>query len=321
MGVSAAAPAGAAGAGTALALAAAAGTGMQVGAAMVATRFVVDQTGPASLALLRYAIGVLFLLPAVLATASRIRFAARDLLPIALLGVVQFGMLIALLNWGLHRIPAGRGALIFASFPLLTMLVAAALGRERLTWRRSLGVLLTMAGVALALGDKVIQPGTGQGWAGELAVLGAALCGAVCSVLYRPYVSRYPALPVGALAMLASVAVLAILAGTGEGFFGAWPHFTPGGWLAVLFIGVSTSIGYVLWLWALGRASATRVSVFLSLSPVTALVLGAALLGERISLLSVMGLACLVCGLWLAGREGGSARVSDRRATVQEDLQ
>ena len=57
-----------------LALAAAAATGVQVGAAIVATRLVVDQTGPGSLAFLRYLIGVLFLLPAA-TMAARVRFA------------------------------------------------------------------------------------------------------------------------------------------------------------------------------------------------------------------------------------------------------
>ncbi len=290
----------------ALALAAAAATGVQVGAAMVATRFVIGQTGPASLALLRYAIGFLCLLPPLLATTRRVRFAARDLLPIALLGIVQFGVLIALLNWGLRLIPAGRGALIFATFPLLTMLVAAGLGRERLTWPKTLGVLLTIAGVGLALGDKM-GIGPGHGWSGELAVLAAALCGAVCSVLYRPYLDRYPAVAVSAVAMLASVAALAVLAGLTEGFFSTWPRFTQGGWLAVLFIGVSSGVGYFLLLWALGHASPTRVTVFLSLSPVTALLLGAAVLGEPVSALSVAGLACLAAGLWLASREAGPA--------------
>ena len=69
---------------------------------------------------LRYAIGVCCLLPAVLFS-TRVRFAPRDVLPIALLGITQFGILIALLNYGLRFIPSGRAALIFATFPLLTM--------------------------------------------------------------------------------------------------------------------------------------------------------------------------------------------------------
>ena len=149
---------------------------------------------------------------------------------------------------------------------------------------------------------------------GEGAVLAAALCGALCSVLYRPYLQRHPALPVGAVAMLASVAALAVAAGVAEGFFQAPPHLTPGGWLAVVFIGASSGVGYVLWLWALGHASPTRVTVFLALSPVTALVLGAMLLGEPAGVNLVAGVLLLGAGLWVATRGGeeGSNRVGTR---------
>ncbi|HEX9419846.1 MAG TPA: DMT family transporter [Methylomirabilota bacterium] len=283
-----------------LPVAAAAATGILVGSAMVATRFVVDQTGPASLALLRYAIGFCCLLPVVLLSSERTRFAGRDLLPIALLGITQFGILIAVLNYGLRFIPSGRAALIFATFPLLTMVLAAALGHERLTLPKILGVLLTIAGVGFALGEKAIQGGgAAHTWTGELAVFASAVCGAVCSVLYRPYLQKYPALPVSAFAMLASVGFLSLLA-AGEGFFASVPRFTPGGWLAVIFIGLNSGVGYFLWLWALGHAPATQVTVFLALSPITAAWLGALLLAEQISAFSLLGLAMVALGLWLA---------------------
>ncbi|HEV8441075.1 MAG TPA: DMT family transporter [Methylomirabilota bacterium] len=286
-----------------LAAAAAAATGIQVGSAIVATRFVVDQTGPASLALLRYVIGACCLLPVALLAAPPARFERRDLLPIGLLGITQFGVLIALLNYGLRSVPSARAALIFATLPLLAMVLAAALGHERLTVAKSVGVLLTLVGVGLALGDKAVQPGGGAGqWLGELAVFAATLSGAVCSVLYRPYLAKYPTLRVSAFAMLASVGFLAVLA-AGEGFFGALPRFTRGGWLAVLFIGISSGVGYYLWLWALGHGTPTRVTVFLALSPLTAAGLGALLLAERISSLSGLGLGCVALGLWLAHRE------------------
>ena len=72
---------------------AAAAVGVQVGAAIVASRYVIGQTTPVALALLRYAIGVLCLVPALM-LAQRVRFAARDVIPIGLLGIVQFGVLI-----------------------------------------------------------------------------------------------------------------------------------------------------------------------------------------------------------------------------------
>jgi drug/metabolite transporter (DMT)-like permease len=283
---------------------AAAATGILVGTAIVASRYVIDQTAPASLALLRYAIGSLCLGPIVL-LGHRVRFARRDLLPIALLGIAQFGILVALLNFGLKFIPSARAALIFATFPLLTLLLGAALRVEALTAFKAAGVLLTILGVGFALGEKALEHGA-AGWTGEIAVIASALTGAVCSVLYRPYLRRYPALPVSAFAMLASVVFLAGLAGF-EDFYAAPPAFTPLGWVAVLFIGVNSGVGYYLWLWALAHTTPTRVSAFLSLSPITATGAGAWLLGEPVTVPFLLGLAAVAAGLWLAHREPASA--------------
>src|SRR4051812_40860912 len=135
----------------------------------------------------------------------RIRFAGADIVPIAALGIGQFGVLIALLNYGLKTVPAARGALIFATFPLLTLVAAALLGHERVTVRKIRGLLATLIGVFLALSDKNLDGASVHGWselAGELAIFGSAATGAICSVLSRPYLERYPTLPVSAFAMM-----------------------------------------------------------------------------------------------------------------------
>ena len=272
---------------------------------MVATRYVIGETTPAALALLRYSIGLLCLAPFVLAS-GRVRFALHDLLPIALLGVGQFGVLIALLNYGLQHVTSARAALLFSTMPLMTMVLGAALGRERLSRQGMFGVLMTIVGVGCVLGEKLFTGARGEQWIGVLAVLGSAATGALCSVLYRPYLRRYPTLAVGMLAMFASVLALALLAGA-EGFFAHWPQFSARGWGAVLFIGASSGVGYFLWLWALRHAEPTRVTIFLSLSPVTAALLGALFLRESLTSWLLLGLACIVLGLWLAlgrGRVG-----------------
>ncbi|MGE5252506.1 MAG: DMT family transporter [Planctomycetaceae bacterium] len=294
-----------------LPMAAGAASGILVGSAMVATRFVIDQTHPASLALWRYLIGFFCLLPPVLLSA-RVRIERRDLLPIGLLGITQFGILIALLNYALQFIPSARAALIFATLPLLTMILASALRQEPLTLVKTLGVLSTIIGVGFALGEKAVQAGGGvQQWIGELAVLASAACGAVCSVFYRPYLRKYPTLPVSALAMLASVGFLSVLA-AGEGFFNSLPRFTPGGWFCVIFIGVNSGIGYYLWLWALNHTTPTKVTVFLALSPLTAAGLGALFLAEEVAAMFFLGLAFVTLGLWLTQKrnENRDARAS-----------
>lgn len=281
-----------------LPLLAAATNGLLIGAAMVASRFALEQISPATLALLRYSVGALCLLPPLLMI-RRLRFERRDLLPVALLGIAQFGILIALLNWGLRSMPAARATLIFATFPLLTMLLAAALRLERLTLAKTAGVLLSFAGVALALGDKAL--GAEAGWWGEAAVFASALTGAVCSVFYRPYVRKYPPLQVSWFAMVASVVFLVPLA-AGEGLFNQWMRFDAAAWSAVLFVGVASAAAYFLWLFALAHTSPTRVTVFVSVSPPTAALLGWALLGEPLSPLFLAAVICLAGGLWLAQR-------------------
>lgn len=285
----------------ALPVIAAASTSVLVGIAIVATRFVLDQTDPASLALLRYSIGFLLLLPAILMS-TMIRFRGRDILPIALLGIGQFGILIALLNYGLLYISSGLAALIFATVPLWTLLFSTLLRQETLTGYKAAGVVLTIIGVGLAVDSHIsLTDQHVRAWTGELAVLGSALTGAVCSVLYRPYIRRYPTLQVSGFAMLASVAFLAIPAGW-AGFFNHVPSFTLGGWIAVLVIACVSAVGYYTWLWALNHTTPTKVTVFLSLSPITATLLGWALMGEHITVDFSIGVALVAVGLWLAHR-------------------
>ncbi len=284
-----------------------------MGAAIVASRFVVAEVPPLTLAMLRYAVGFLCLLPfAWRALRPRAgqgerndavgRSLASDLLAMAALGIGQFGVLIALLNYGLQHVGAAQAAMIFSLFPLLTLLLAAAFGRERVTPALLLGVLLSVAGVALSLLPKLgAAAGAGDSWWGELAIVAAAGTGALCSVLYRPYLQRYPTVPVSAFAMLASVLVLALLA-----LSEAWPARVPGlsaqAWAVVGFIGVSSGVGYFLWLYALKHESPTRVTVFLALNPVTAALLGAWLLHEAVTPFAGAALALVAAGLWLATR-------------------
>lgn len=294
---------------------------MQVGAAIVASRFAVAEVPPLTLAMLRYAVGFACLLPFAWMSLSAGRGAARqpaagtsraaDLLAMAALGVGQFGVLIALLNFGLRHVGAAQAALIFSLLPLLTLSLGAVLGRERVTATLVLGVLLSIAGVALSLAPKLGQAHAAHWW-GEAAVAGAACIGALCSVLYRPYLQRYPMVPVSAFAMASSVVVLAMLA-LGEQWSARVSTFSGGAWAATGFIGVSSGIGYFLWLYALKHESPTRVTVFLALNPLTAALLGWAWLNEPLQPATLYALGLIAAGLWLATRRPTAQELSGRR--------
>jgi len=274
-----------------------------VGATIVATRSVVGSTGPTTLTFLRYAVGASILVPVAVAT-GRFRLAAADRVPVALLGIGQFGVLVLLLNWSLVYISAARAAVLFATMPLVTLVLASLLRQERASARRTVGVLGTIAGVAAVLVDAPgVPPAAGGPWVGDLFALGSALTGAVCSLLYRPYLDRYSALTVGAPAMLASAGVLGVLA-AGNGLFATIGQLTSADWLAILFIGSSSAVAYLLWLWALMSTSATNVTMFLAVGPVTAAALGALALHEPITVGTCIGASLVIGGVVLAYRPG-----------------
>lgn len=291
------------------ALAAAASTGILVGVALVLTRAVVAEAGPITVAWFRYLVGLLVLLPWLL-SAPLVRFRRRDLLPIVLLGIGQFGVLIALLNFAVTVIDAGQAALIFAVFPLLTMALAILLRQEPFTPRRAAGILLTIVGVGLSIGESALAGDfTGRQWLGAGAAFLSAFCGALCSVLYRPYVQRYPALQISCLAMVAAIVFLTVLA-LPEGIFEGWPAFSAGGWLAILGIGLASGAGYLAWLYALRLVWASNVTAFMGLSPVTAALLGALFLGETLTWGDAAGVGLVLAGLalalWRSGAPAGA---------------
>lgn len=300
-----------------LALLAAAATGVQVGAAIVASRFVVAEVPPLTLALLRYAIGFACLLPfflkAFMATAldgqaqlAIKNIATADWLVMAALGIGQFAVLIALLNYGLQHITAAQAALIFSLFPLLTLVLSGALGRERISTTLLAGVLLSIAGVALSLWPKLLAAHPDHWW-GEAAVLASAGVGALCSVLYRPYLQRYPTLAVSTFAMLVSVLFLGLLALSENWPARVWALGLQS-WTVIALIGISSGIGYFWWLYALKHESPTRVTVFLSLNPLTAALLGMLFLGEPLSPWAGGAIVLIASGLWLATRSEAPAR-------------
>lgn len=277
---------------------AAATTGVLVGAAMVSTRVVSPDASPATLAFLRYLIGLGVLCIPVLLT-SRTRFPLKDAAAIAIIGIFQFAILIVLLNHALETLSAATCALVFSTMPLFTMCLAIALRHESYRPGKLAGLLLAICGVGFLLLSSSPAVGTEQRDPAALAALiGATAIGAVCSILYRPYLRRYATLPTSMLAMCAAVVFLTGLCLVmGEPLA---PELSTVQWLNVGFIGLSSGLGYFCWLWALAKIDASQVVAFQALGPVTAAVIELAISRQPPSWQLLVSIALVVSGLLLA---------------------
>ncbi len=280
----------------ALVIAAGVVSGVQAGGALVASRLVIDQTDPFTLALLRYVISLAVLLP----IALRQRWPQvprRHWLPLFALGAAQFALMTVLLNLAVSLSPSARVSLIFATAPMITYVMSLALGHEALQRDRVLGVLACLLGVGLVLGERA----GGGSILGDLVAIAAAVVLAGCNVTFRPMLGRYPALPLGAMAMAAGVATLAPIS-LANGGLAALPALDLTGWILIAALGTTSALSFQAWIWAIGQVGATRIALFLSLGPITAMALGWAWAGEAVTQMFMGGLALVLAGLWLAYR-------------------
>ena len=271
------------------------------GTAVGATRHLAGRIDPMTLGCLRFAAGAALLLP--LAIAGRRPWpAGRDRVKTVALGVLFFAVFPCLFNAALALTSAARGALSLSTLPLLTMAVAAVLGVERLTLRKSAGVALAMGGVLLALASGLSGAPAGA-WRGDLLMAAAALCMAFYNVWSRPLIRRSAVLPYTACGMAAgAVALFALSLAFGRP--AALAELAPVDWLAVAHLGVVCG-ALVFWLWAvaLERTTPTRVAVTVAVNPVTAALFGLLLLGEPLLPPLLGGMAAVAAGIWVAGRK------------------
>jgi drug/metabolite transporter (DMT)-like permease len=280
---------------------AAAASSLLGGTAVAATRLVAGDIDPLALGALRFGIGALCLAPVLIRHRSLIR--RQDLFPIAALGLLFFGVFPFFFNASLALTTAARGSLALSTLPLLTLLVSAILGAEALTWRKSGGIALAVAGVALALNPK-LDGGAGDAWIGDLLMIGAAASGAVYNVLSRKLLARLPPLVFTAAAMPAGALALGALALATGGFDGLGALAAPG-WIAVVYLGlVGGALCFVLWAVGLARSTPSLTALTVTLNPFTSAALGFALLGEPVTAAFVAGLLAVLAGLLLAARRG-----------------
>jgi drug/metabolite transporter (DMT)-like permease len=266
--------------------------------AAVVSRIALDGMPPALLGFARLGIAALVLAPLV----RRERVPAGEGWRLAGMGVIGFTMAFALMNWGIVYSSATNAALLIIVEPLTMLLLGPAVLGERLTRREALGAALAVVGALIVVADGI--PGVTRSllprWRGDVMLALSGVAYAVYSLLARPLLTPANAVAVtrrsivwGALAMAPLVAV--------EWMAGARPVASLPALLGTVYLAVViTALGYVAWNWALARVEAARAAAFLTIQPVVGALLGAAVLGDPVSVYTGVGGLLIVAGLWLS---------------------
>lgn len=224
------------------------------------------------------------------------------------LGVLNIGLFFGLLFVGAYRLPGGLASTLQATGPLITIVLAALLLGERTTRVQVLGGVIGLLGVCLlVLRAGVVLDAIGL-VAAMLSVLSSTL-GYVLVKRWKPPVGLWTLtawqLTIGGL-VLVPVSLLVE---------GAPPQLDRPAILAYLWLAVAgTAIAYVIWFRGLHRLPAVTVTMLGLVNPVAATLLGALLVGEKVGLWQLLGMALVFAGVVLGARGAGVRGIGVRGA-------
>ncbi len=260
---------------------------------------------PLSVVFARVAIGALALLVLVHAAGLRLPRELRLWRAFFVMGALNNLIPFSLIVWGQTAITGGLAAILNATTPLFTVVLAHMLTRdERLTLAKLAGVVIGCLGVAVMIGPEVLG-GLGIGGLGiavlaQLAVLAAALSYAFAGIYGRRFRDT-PPLVTATGQVTASTILLCPLALMVDQ---PWTLAVPGPavtWAvlgALLGLGLlSTAAAYVIYFRILASAGATNLLLVTFLIPVSAILLGVMVLSEQLTAAQLAGMGLIAIGL------------------------
>ncbi len=251
--------------------------------------------GPFTLVTGRVGLGALALLVFIRVTGDRLPRSAGLWGAFIIMGALNNLVPFSLIAWGQVHIDSGLASILNATTPLFTVLLAHVLTRdERMTAGKVAGVLFGMVGVVVLIGPEALA-GLGVNAMAQIAVLVASFSYGCAGIFGRRFKNISPA--VAAAGMLTtSTVMVAPLALAIERPWTAAPG--SGALLAVAGLAVlCTAVAYLLYFRILALAGATNLLLVTFLIPVSALLLGVFVLGERPDWITFAGMALIFLGL------------------------
>jgi probable blue pigment (indigoidine) exporter len=203
---------------------------------------------------------------------------------------VLFCVLIYCLFKAIDLNDVGTAVLTYFIYPLLTGLVAAATGLERLRWQGIACALVAFVGLAIMIGA---HP-AGLVLAGIAFALAAAACRTGVLIVTRAYLVGADARLTTLYSVIAQAAIFAAISTTTQ----TWhPPQTGVGWVALVGMSVATTIAIVFIFVSTMRIGPFRTALIMNLEPLIAMLGGALVLGDTITPLQGLGSAVMLVAL------------------------
>lgn len=276
------------------------------GGTFVAGRILAADVSPFCAAFFRFAIAAVFLAAIVLKFEGGLpKLKPRQVIPVILLGMTGVFAYNGFFFTGLRYIPAGRASLIIALNPIAISALSALIFKERFTWVKALGVLLSVTGALIVISnghlELIWKGGIGTG---EWMILGCVASWVSYSLIGKSVMGEMTPLAAVCYATLVGAAALFFPAAASGMFREMW-HYGPGDWASFFYLGFfGTVLGFFWYYDGIRSIGPAKASVFINFVPVSAIVLAYFILGEEVTVSLFVGAVLVIGGVYATNAAG-----------------
>lgn len=198
------------------------------------------------------------------------------------------------------RMDASAASVVMGTSPLFIALLATAVGKERIPLAGWAGIAVSAAGILLVVsGDNGGLRLSWEAMGGAVLIVLANICWAGYTVFSKPVLERNSAFRLSAVStILGTLAYLPFAARDVAAV--DWAGIGAGGWAGILYSGLlSIFVGFTIWYKSVSAVGSAKTGVYSNLTPVLAVLIAAAALGDRLSVLQAVGAAITLSGVYL----------------------
>jgi drug/metabolite transporter (DMT)-like permease len=264
-----------------------------------------DEVEPITLAAVRYTIAVIPLIIFMIATSGKISFLKplkEDFLFFLSLGIVGITLPNVFQNYGMTMTESHVSAIIQASGPVFTIIMAVMILKEPLGRNKVIGTLIALSGTILLV--------TGSGsdllgitFLGNFLVLMSAISYAISSIMSKKILHKYDPLSAATMSMFLGTIILIglmIFESPAQNI----PKISVEGWIIILILAILPgALALLVWYTVLKRAEVSRIILFIYLVPIFAAIIAYIWLKEEILLTTIIFGFLILCGVVIAQYE------------------
>jgi drug/metabolite transporter (DMT)-like permease len=288
------------------------------GSNFTAIKYSLEDLLPLSFNALRFTLASVVMFIIVLGSPAGFKIAPGDGKKLFALGLLGNTFYQTLFITGMAHTRAGNAALILATTPLFTAILGRIRKHEYFTMRGVLGLLLAFAGIVMIVIGGRGGLSLGETILGDSLLLATTVCWSLYTVGSRRLVHVYGSMKTTTIMMTSGTPLLLLICAPSL-LKQDWSRVRPIAWAGTVYSGLfAIAVAYVIWSYGVRKIGSTRTAIYSNITPVVALIVAWAALGESPTLGQLAGAVVIFAGIYLV-RHGMIA--IDPADSIEEELE